>query len=734
MKSVSYFLAIGCLVIAACGDDGAQGTCDDGIQNQDESAVDCGGICGPCTVGDACRGPGDCDSGVCSANICLAPSCDDNTRNGDETDVDCGGSCPACEAGAVTCGDSVAELPEECDAGGESATCDVDCTAVLCGDMTVNATANEECDDGFPTANCDDDCTFAVCGDGSTNPYANEECDDAGESATCDDDCSAVACGDGNTNEAAGESCDDAGESAACDDDCSVVACGDGNTNEAAGEACDDSGESATCDVDCSIAECGDGTTNATAGEACDDSGESATCDADCSAVACGDGYPNTTAGEECDDAGESALCDADCTAAFCGDGTTNGSAGEACDDAGESSNCNANCTIAVCGDGIVNPTAGEECDDAGASAACDVDCTLVACGDGIQNPAAGEHCDDGNVTDGDGCSAVCIIETPPPVDIALPGGSIVPAGTIDGTEPLWARPLAGCGATSPADHYYDVISIVNNTGADQVLTMTATWAGGDGFLHVFTDPFDPFDLTGCVIGDDDFNGTGQSQIVGVNITAGQVLHVIASTFSGNVAIGDYTIDIRTAGCGDGIVDPGEECDDGNTTPGDGCDAVCLIEVVCGDGVVTGSEECDDGNTTDGDGCSSVCTFETTEVEPNDDATNANPYTDPFIGSIGVPGDFDFVLAPLAAGESVTAEVVDLGNGTCAANQLDSELRIFDVDGVTEVAFDDDGGGGWCSMVSFTAPADGLYYVRVASSQQFDPTGTFPYQLLLTFF
>ncbi len=49
-------------------------TCDDGIQNQGEEGVDCGGPC---------------------AAVC--PTCDDGIQNGDEEDVDCGGSnCEAC--------------------------------------------------------------------------------------------------------------------------------------------------------------------------------------------------------------------------------------------------------------------------------------------------------------------------------------------------------------------------------------------------------------------------------------------------------------------------------------------------------------------------------------------------------------------------------------------------------------------------------------------------------------
>ena len=48
-------------------------TCNDEIQNQGETDVDCGGPC------DAC------------------PSCDDDIQNQGETDVDCGGPCTMCE-------------------------------------------------------------------------------------------------------------------------------------------------------------------------------------------------------------------------------------------------------------------------------------------------------------------------------------------------------------------------------------------------------------------------------------------------------------------------------------------------------------------------------------------------------------------------------------------------------------------------------------------------------------
>lgn len=66
--------------------------------------------------------------------------------------------------------------------------------------------------------------------------------------------------------------------------------------------------------------------------------------------------------------------------------------------------------------------------------------------------------------------------------------------------------------------------------------------------------------------------------------------------------------------CGNGILDPGEQCDDGNTVSGDGCSATCQREPRCGDGVVDAGEQCDDGNTVSGDGCSASCQLEPCKI------------------------------------------------------------------------------------------------------------------------
>lgn len=100
-------------------------TCNDGIQNQNESDVDCGGgNCVLCQVGDSCVVNGDCNSMVCTGNVCQPPppSCADGILNNLETDIDCGGpNCgPTCNPGQTCtyngdCGSGICILgPFQC--------------------------------------------------------------------------------------------------------------------------------------------------------------------------------------------------------------------------------------------------------------------------------------------------------------------------------------------------------------------------------------------------------------------------------------------------------------------------------------------------------------------------------------------------------------------------------------------------------------------------------------------
>jgi hypothetical protein len=46
-------------------------TCSDGLMNQDETDVDCGGGCPDCAAGADCQDPEDCESGLCEGGFCL---------------------------------------------------------------------------------------------------------------------------------------------------------------------------------------------------------------------------------------------------------------------------------------------------------------------------------------------------------------------------------------------------------------------------------------------------------------------------------------------------------------------------------------------------------------------------------------------------------------------------------------------------------------------------------------
>lgn len=68
------------------------------------------------------------------------------------------------------------------------------------------------------------------------------------------------------------------------------------------------------------------------------------------------------------------------------------------------------------------------------------------------------------------------------------------------------------------------------------------------------------------------------------------------------------------ANCGNGMLDPGEQCDQGasNADAPDACRMSCLFPR-CGDGIVDTGEGCDDGNAAIFDGCTPRCRLESDE-------------------------------------------------------------------------------------------------------------------------
>jgi hypothetical protein len=140
-------------------------TCDDQIQNGDETGEDCGGSCDACDLGAACEDNNDCTGNYCLESVC-ADHCISGVKEADETAKDCGGeSCPKC-ANGLAC-----EGADDC----ESGVCfNQKCQAASCNDSIKNqdesfedcggvcSAAGKPCDLGIP-CNGPADCESWIC-------------------------------------------------------------------------------------------------------------------------------------------------------------------------------------------------------------------------------------------------------------------------------------------------------------------------------------------------------------------------------------------------------------------------------------------------------------------------------------------------------------------------------------------------------------------------------------------
>ncbi len=140
----------------------------DGVQNGTETGIDCGGAGNPlCADGQGCKARGDCSSDVCVGGKCVTPVCNDGSKNGTETDVDCGGAgCPRCA---------------------DNQTCKVvdDCTSGVCADIG----AGLQCQPPSPTDGIKNGTETDVDCGGAGNPGCI-----AGLACLLDGDCKSVGC------------------------------------------------------------------------------------------------------------------------------------------------------------------------------------------------------------------------------------------------------------------------------------------------------------------------------------------------------------------------------------------------------------------------------------------------------------------------------------------------------------------------------------------------------------
>lgn len=340
------------------------------------------------------------------------------------------------------------------------------------------------------------------------------------------------------------------------------------------------------------------------------------------SSASCGDGVVGSSEVCEIGQLGGAATA---CTAASGLPGSRSQTCNSTC--SGFVDDAAAACIVATCGDGVLN--AGEECDDGsnnGAYGFCGQDCTYGTafyCGDGLL--AGGESCDCG--APGNGLS----------VSRAYQAG----AGSCVGANGDYsASPNASCAwdCSGPAAYCGD--GVVD--GGEVCDGEDLTWAGKlcaqnspVGFKNVPCST--NADCGGGVCGG---NGTGNRAACPVGKTRVRTCDDAAGASCKYTVNNWFNIACTEIGsCGDGVVDPDEQCDDGNTDGTDSCTSSCQLNV-CGDGsVFLGQEQCDEGinNGASCDSaygssctaCSLSCRYEVASGEfCGDGVRNGNEYCD----------------------------------------------------------------------------------------------------------
>jgi hypothetical protein len=115
-----------------------------------------------------------------------------------------------------------------------------------------------------------------------------------------------------------------------------------------------------------------------------------------------------------------------------------------------------------------------------------------------------------------------------------------------------------------------------------------------------------------------------------------------------------------------------------------------------------------------------------TEIEPNGSAATANPIAggDIYAAALSPAADQDW-FAFTTTGGSASFET---GAGPAVAAG-DTKIYLYGTNGTTQIGYDDDGGAGFYSLVTYNFTAAGTYYVRVI---HYSATGTGNYTLTST--
>jgi cysteine-rich repeat protein len=263
-----------------------------------------------------------------------------------------------------------------------------------------------------------------------------------------------------------------------------------------------------------------------------------------------------------------------------------------------------------------------------GGQLTCDVDCAGVStsscwtCGDGVMNPdelcdatdLGGSTCQDNGFDSGVlGCATDCTFDTS--------GCYTCGNGLIEDAEDCEGLDLQGstcesigyvsgtlaCGATCMFDT--SACSLCGNSVADPgetcdgtdtpgIICQTYPGASFTGGTLGCNSACSDYDTSGCyTCGDGNVDPTEECD--GANLT-NQTCESLGYTGGTLACYNNCTLNITgcngapTEICGNNVIDALEECDDGGRQNGDGCDENCRLEsLTCGDMVIDTAEDCD---------------------------------------------------------------------------------------------------------------------------------------------
>jgi cysteine-rich repeat protein len=199
-------------------------------------------------------------------------------------------------------------------------------------------------------------------------------------------------------------------------------------------------------------------------------------------------------------------------------------------------------------------------------------------CGNGFLEGA--EECDDANAISADGCAPNCTAEGVEEDEATGNDTAMSPGVPVTGTDETYFGSIAPIG-----DSDFYAVTMPDGYNLEAFLTVNSLDdcpSEPRGALALYAP-----DGATLLASDDDSGPSNNCGRIAADTTPaalrmpGGTYFLRVSESGDDAEIPTYFLHLRIvpAGCGNGLVEPGEACDDGDQTSGDGCDSGCQWEI-----------------------------------------------------------------------------------------------------------------------------------------------------------